>query len=731
MRVRTFIVLLLCLIAAVFVGVIALLHTFDTHRVHQIAEGRERDWSRAVTDSLGVQSRTLVTMVNHYAGMDGLVSAIADGDGQWLAQHLTGEALSAYDANALWVYGPGGELVFKVSNIDPAEDRGIPVPPAELSRLFAQGAAAHFYLEVSGAGESGGRRFMEVRGTSVHPAWDSDQRTESQGFLLIGRLWDAERLSQFGRMTGNTVKVVFPGKVDFAPGGPGEMTFVQPWHDAAGVPVALLTVTRSAPELEELEGQNQRVLYSLTGVAILVILLVGVLLMRLVNRPLRQISRSLTTKDLAALQKLDISQSEFGELARLISRFFEQRESLIREMKERIVTEHALRESEERLRHSQKLEALGRLAGGVAHDFNNLLTAIIGYADLLGRGGGEKVPDREHAQLILEAGERAAALTRQLLAFSRKQVLEFRVIDVNDLVRSIEKLLQRIIGEHIEVVTWLEADEARIRADQNQVEQILLNLGVNARDAMPRGGRVTISTSNEDLEDPGTLDVPPGRYVVLTVSDTGSGMDPETASRVFEPFFTTKGPGKGTGLGLSTVYGIVRQTGGGIAVESEKGKGTTFRAYLPVVDAPVEERPVAGAVKGGPRGATIMIVEDEEVVRELMYAVLREEGYRLVCAASGPEAIEQAETTRFEIDLLVTDVIMPQMNGPAVAQEFRARYPSMQVLYVSGYSSADMCDQGVIDEELEVLEKPFTPGALRRRVGELLERARRATGVER
>ena len=308
----------------------------------------------------------------------------------------------------------------------------------------------------------------------------------------------------------------------------------------------------------------------------------------------------------------------------------------------------------------------------MAHDFNNLLTAIIGYAELISTRVTSNALAKQNADLIRKAGEQAAALTRQLLAFSRKQILQPKVIDLNALVVEMERLLRRVIGERFDLQSHPEAKNARVKADPSQIEQVVLNLGVNARDAMPKGGELIIRTANVRLDETTAPQISasllPGDYVMLSVTDTGAGMDEETKAHIFEPFFTTKGPGKGTGLGLATVYGIVRQTGGGIAVETQPGKGSTFRIYLPMVTAPLDYTKTPSApVEKSDNFETVLVVEDEEIVRELVCDVLEEQGYNVICAADGLEALEMAGNFDGTIHLLVTDVIMPHMNGHELA----------------------------------------------------------------
>jgi len=383
------------------------------------------------------------------------------------------------------------------------------------------------------------------------------------------------------------------------------------------------------------------------------------------------------------------------------------------------------KELEDQLRQSQKLEAIGQLAGGVAHDFNNVLTAISGHTDMCLRRLSPEDPLYRRLEQIKKSGDRAAALTRQLLAFSRKQILQPKVIDLNDVVLEMNKMLQRLIGEDIDLMMGLGANLGRIKADPNQIEQVLMNLSVNARDAMPKGGKLTIETSNVRLgEEFAThhMSVPPGQYVMLAVSDTGCGMDAATQVRIFEPFFTTKEVGKGTGLGMATVYGIVKQSGGSIWVYSEVGRGTTLKIYLPSVSGSVAE--VLPNIRkpellGGTE--TILLVEDEEVVREMATEVLRESGYHVLEAKHGPEAITLCKEYEGQIHLMLSDVVMPQMGGRELAEKLSPLRSNMKVLYMSGYTDDAIVHHGVLDEETAFLGKPFSPDALTRKVREVLD----------
>jgi PAS domain S-box-containing protein len=384
-----------------------------------------------------------------------------------------------------------------------------------------------------------------------------------------------------------------------------------------------------------------------------------------------------------------------------------------------------LRNAEIQLRHAQKMEAIGRLAGGVAHDFNNLLTAILGFGHLALQSLRPDDPLRHNLEQITKAGSRAASLTRQLLAFSRQQVLTPRVLSVQQLVRDLEKMLQRVLGEDVKLGVVLALDELRVKADATQLDQVIVNLAVNARDAMPEGGTLTFEAKALAFDQPlvsAQATIPPGHYVVIAVSDTGVGMNEEVQRHIFEPFFTTKGQGKGTGLGLATVHGIIQQSGGFITVYSEPGHGTTFRIYLPRVDAPAEA-PLSATPSDVPSGnETIMLVEDEEAVRALARMALELAGYRVLLAANGAEALRLFEGSPDPIHLVLTDVIMPEMGGPALIERLRALRPTLRVLYMSGYT--DRAVVGSIGQG-EFLEKPYTPDVLAHKVRQVLDQVER------
>src|ERR1700722_3524701 len=380
---------------------------------------------------------------------------------------------------------------------------------------------------------------------------------------------------------------------------------------------------------------------------------------------------------------------------------------------------------EKQLRMAQKMEAVGRLSGGIAHDFNNLLGVILGYIQVIKRGMVPGSSSDEYAEEIEKACRRAVSLTRQLLAFSRQQVLEPVILNLNTLVADMQKMLPRLIGEDIEVRLILDPAIGQVKADAGQLEQVVMNLAVNARDAMPDGGKLTIQTADAEIDAVFAMDHPgsvPGRYVTLAVTDTGTGMDPETQTQIFEPFYTTKGRDKGTGLGLATVYGVVKQSNGYITVESEKDKGSLFTVYLPrfeqPVSAPAKDTPEPLTARGS---ETILVVEDAEPLRMLAQLFLKENGYQVLTAAEGTEALRIAEEFSGPIHLLLTDVVMPGMNGRVLAERLAPTHPTMKILYMSGYTDSFIAGHGVLEPGTHLLRKPFTEGVLMRKVRDVLD----------
>ncbi len=399
-------------------------------------------------------------------------------------------------------------------------------------------------------------------------------------------------------------------------------------------------------------------------------------------------------------------------------------QAIVRDTTERRRAEREKRRLEEQLQHGQRLESLGRLAGGVAHDFNNLLTAILTNCDILRMKLDRMGVESRELEQVHRAGRRAAQLTSQLLSFSRKQVIQPRVVDLNEVVEDTQTMLARLIGEHIDLEVRASVGRALVEADPGQLDQILVNLAVNARDAMLEGGQLVIETRRVDLSEAAVRRRPgmaPGPYVALTVADTGIGMDATTVEHLFEPFFTTKHKGKGTGLGLATVYGIVHRAGGGIDVDSEPGRGTTLTVFLPESSGPVEEASLAAPdERAAPNGGTILLVEDEDSVRASATDILTAGGYHVLAATDGEDALRVYDAHRGRIDLLLTDVVMPKMGGPELARALRERAPGMKTLFVSGYTDDMLGERGVLSPGVELLHKPFSRRPLLDKVREVM-----------
>ncbi|MDQ6939949.1 MAG: ATP-binding protein [Verrucomicrobiota bacterium] len=721
MKVQSKIILLLIVVVAIFLAGLATLRIYDRRKFRQIAEDRFRERNSSFEEFLNYHGQPLKMLVFDSTTWDSMVEAIKRGDQEWFGDNAGEATLDSFHANALWIYRPDGTLARTANNIDLQSGDG-PVPPEAFQKIFASEKLAHFFAKVP-------QGLLEIWAATVHPSKDFERSSPPAGFFFAGRLWNQPVLREMSLFTGNQISLALPterGEQNVIDQQNGQIAFSRTLNSWDGQPLAQLVVRNESAVVKELNRSSERLLLALLLFSLVLLFLLAISLVRWVSRPLRQTMESLQRDDPKPIAHLAEDNSEFGELARTIQKFFAQRDNLLREMDERRATEEALRKSEAELRHSQKMEAVGRLAGGVAHDFNNLLTAIIGYAELITERTTDDPLVRQHADLIQKAGQQAASLTRQLLAFSRKQLLQPRVIDLNRLVIDMEKLLRRVIGERFDLRTDPQAQIGRVMADPSQVEQVILNLGVNARDAMPTGGTLTIQTRNVHLDEEGarliSVSLGAGDYVELSVADTGTGMDENTKAHIFEPFFTTKGPGKGTGLGLATVYGIVRQSGGGISVESDLHKGSTFRIYFPLEKRPLDARTQPAPPMDKSRNfETVLVVEDEEIVRTLVCDVLEEEGYQVLCASDGIEGCRIAKEFDGHIHMLVTDVIMPHMNGPELADKLTSARPDIRVLYISGYSNNDISEHGVVDRQIELLQKPFTPQTLARRVRDILE----------
>jgi signal transduction histidine kinase/CheY-like chemotaxis protein len=519
----------------------------------------------------------------------------------------------------------------------------------------------------------------------------------------------------------------------------------------SGAP-ARLAVSRQTAEIRRVVATGLAVTVASSLLTTALLLLVGLIVTRRMVYPLNELAdvvRRFAAGDLSSRvervsradgentrsrDEMAILSSTFNQMASELAELYTGLEQKVEQRANLLDIEVAERKKlEEQLHQSQKMEAVGRLAGGVAHDFNNLLTVIIGYSNLMLSGPstksgavGQAAPldpsYRKQIELILDAGRRAASLTRQLLAFSRRQTLQPKVLNLNEVVGGMDRLMRRLIGEDIELETVRATNLGPVNADPGQIEQVIMNLAVNARDAMPDGGKLTIETANVVLDENYTshyVELEPGPYVMVAVSDTGVGMSPEVVARIFEPFFTTKE--NGTGLGLATVYGIVKQSGGHINVYSEPGAGTTFKVYLPRSDRSEEDVEHSARPSSDHRGTeTVLLVEDERMVRDLAQVTLAQNGYTVLPACRPEEAIEIADRHPRSIELILTDVVMPGMSGRELARRLETSRPKMKVLYMSGYTDSAISRHGVLEPGTAFLQKPFTPESLAQKVREVL-----------
>ena len=737
MKVQTKILLLLLVVSALFGGGLATMGLRDRARFRSISDERRLEREKSFDAFLTRHSDPLQIYAKDTSVTTDLVRAIRSNGQQWGDLAINDNVLNSFGVDAAWVCRPDGSPVFDHNRLDVDDLKILPLPPAAFTALRQQ-RLMHFYLWVKRNGQDA---LLEVSADTVRPSDDKERRQPVEGFFLAGRLWNKEKIDLLASDTDNHLELTRATPADALPDDNeaerGILTFTRTLSTWDDQPAGRLVVTNESKIIRQLNGSNQQMLTLLLAFAAVTSVLLAVSLTRWVSRPLRLISRTLETQHPGPANRLRGDQSEFGGIARMLCDFFGQREKLLTEINGREGAREALRQSDEQRRQAQKMEAVGRLAGGVAHDFNNLLTAILGHAELLGNRRDLDASARQHVETIQKAGEQAAAVTHQLLAFSRKQMLQPRILELGPLVQDFGKILRCTLGEHIELRVEIEPG-GRVKADPNQLEQVLLNLGVNARDAMPRGGKLTIRTRTVALDEAAArrqaLDFGAGCYVVLEVSDTGHGMDEDTKARLFEPFFTTKSLGKGTGLGLATVYGVVKQSGGAITVESAPGAGCTFRVWLPREQGAVEAaQPKTNVPTPTPalRADTVLIVEDEEIVRELVCSVLSDCGYHVLCAENGVEALKLSDSHRGKIALMITDVVMPQMGGLELGRRIAERRPETHVMYVSGYSESDMSEQGILAPEADFMEKPFTLQALTRKVREILNPAPPVPGMPR
>ncbi|MHA3769902.1 ATP-binding protein [Verrucomicrobiota bacterium sgz303538] len=722
MSVRRKLFFLLGAVVLVFAAALFWLWTLDRDQFATVERDRLNEQKQSFERFLQYRGGSLETSVNDYTSRDDMVSAIKNNDRAWVDARFGSNAPGKPLAHAFWVYRPDKTLFFSRNGIYATGLEEVPIARAQFDQLFSKEKSAHFFAKTSAG-------ILEVRGAPVYASRDTQRTGAPAGYFFAGRLWNDEELKEMSLLSGTNLSMVDLGYTANGLMLPhGAVAFTYPLSGVDGKPVGRVLVRYDAPLIEEANATRWRIwawsiLFTVTLVGALVFAL-----RRWLWNPMNRLLQSLRGEDPTLVEKLNGDRTEVGELARFIRTFFEQRDALLREIRDRRQEEKALLEKEEQLLQS-KMEAIGRLTGGIAHDFSNLFTVIIGYAGLLReRWAKRDTVSREDLDRILRAGDRAAALTRQLLAFSRKQMLHPQGIDLNDIVHKMEPVLRRITGEHIELRVSTEASQGGVHADRAQIEQVVLHLAGNARDAMPDGGILTISTTNTLIPEPvqrNGMNLPAGTYVTLEVTDTGTGMDEGTRERIFEPFFTTKPSGQGAGLGLASVFGIVQQSCGAIALTTAPGKGTSFLVHLPLVAEPeiMPELPrdVSPDFESAAPGNTILVIEPDDVVRELVCFVLQDQGYQVLSASDTDAARRIAEENREDIRLLLAEGVLPNSSGVEIAQELRQIHPGMEVLFIGGYADGAI-EPTLLDADANVLEKPFTPRALLNHVSELIFR---------
>lgn len=710
-------------VVLVFAGALFWLKQIDGREFQQVMSEQRKERIAAFDRFLAQRGESLAAFVKQQSSGDGIVEAIESGDWGKVEKTLTENVLISHGIHAFWVYDKDNKLLYARNQLYIDGLHEVPLPRSDFEKVLGVEHLAHFFAN-SPAG------LLEIRGATIHPAEDSSGITAPRGYLFAARAWGAEELKEMSTKSGNKLALVDPkyGEPQIDP-AKGEVVFSKLLPGWDGVPMMRLTAEHRSSALARFIQLSKRLLIWLVLFVATLLTLLAFALRRWVWRPLELFSVSLRTNNPEILRPLEKERGEIGELSRLIPALSRQRERLLEESRAARVTEKALEECVEQPMHGQSLDVIERLAGGVAHDFSNLLTVIIGYAGLLrDKLKAVNLPGDE-SEAILSAGQQAATLTRHLLAFSQKQVLHPRVVDLNQFVTEIEARVSQVVGEHVEVRVRTEARQGHIRADPTQLEQVILNLAANARDAMPRSGVLMITTGDTVIPEPTEAEdgvhLEAGRFVTLEVADTGTGMDAETEARMFEPFFSTKPPGQGIGLGLATVYGIVSQSGGSISVTTAEGKGTTFLLNFPMEIAEVDANPAATPI-GNPQGnrETILVVEEEESVRALLCAVLRDRGYSVLAANGATTALTLAREHQGGIQLLVIDADLHQKLGMDLAQELRRTWPELKVLCIAGYTEEQRAVEGPLPLVGAIMEKPFTSEELAWRVRQVLDEER-------
>jgi signal transduction histidine kinase len=718
MSIRRKLFLLLTSVAVIFGIALVGLWQFERGRLAAIEKLRIRERSDSLDRFLKQWEGSLESFIITTAVIPSFEQAVVSGDREGVAAQISEESAGLNRVGVIWVYRADGSILYSGNRLYADRLDEAPVPRDAVATLFKDGNRfARFFTKMPAG-------VLEVVGLQVIAGGGGANAGPVSGYLFAGRLWNDEELKAISLHTGNTMRLVetsYQERQLVLPSG--EIAFTRPLNGWDGNPVARLLARNDSPLLRHVNRLRTAVWLLMFGFAASMTFVTALAVKRWVIRPLRNLVHSLRTESPRTVKGLDRERGEVGEIARLIWTFFEQREGLIKELGERRQTEREIRGSERQSVVEQRIESIGRLAAGVAHDFNNLLTTIIGYTGMLQERFKDDPTVRGELDHIMTAGERATVLTKRLLAFSRKQVLHPRVVDLNGMLAQKTPEISAIIGDRIELRFDAEASQGSVRADPTQIEQVILSLANNARDAMPDGGILTISTKDTLIPERTHyqgLDLPAGSYVTMEVSDTGVGMDEATKERIFEPFFTTKT--SANGLGLAMVYGVVQQSGGAISVSSTPGAGTTFLVHLPMVavePASLEQAPKPVRSNPKRRDETALVLLADRGVLDLVTSVLNEQGLRVLPATTGAEAMALARNHHGEMRLMISDLLLPEGSAIPISDEVKVEHPETELLFLSGV--ADEIEQAVrIASQLDILEKPFTPSELNDRVRTIL-----------
>ncbi len=650
--------------------------------------------------------------VYDYTYWDEMIAFVKTPDPVWGIQNID-EGIKTYEVDIAWVCRTDGSIVYSKSK---SNFKSLPLKAAENVAAFDKSRLTHFFVVDT-------RGVIEIQGATIHPTNDPERKTPPQGLFFAGRLWDQALLQNLSELTASDVRLVV-GEEIFERAKkpvslPSTINFSMPLSDINGAPVARLDFIRKSPILEQIHQESKNQFYMLILVLTLLWVLVLYLLYCWINRPLLAISNALRDENPSRLSEYQKKTNEFGEISRLIQKFFLQKEELVREISERKRFQASMVES-------QKLEALGKMAGAIAHDFNNQLTTIRGFCELLMTEIDPKTSMGGYVKEIQAASERSTAFTSQLLSFSSKHIVIKQVMNLNQLISGLITMLNVTIGEKYHLEVQLSPDLYECEVAQAQIEQAIINITMNAKDAMPNGGEINITTKNvsvsqEMSECSQFHEIHPGDYAVIEISDNGIGLSEEVKKHLFEPFFTTKEIGKGAGLGLASAFTNVRQHDGLIQVESQLGQGATFRIYLPKKNMSVAiEVPTKPLVETLGGKETILLAEDEESVRKVIETMLASKGYRVFSAHCGKQALDIAQSSTETIHILLTDMVMSDMKGVELGQKIKSIQPQIKVLYMSGYASLDEEDQAR-REMPNFLQKPFSQQVLMAKIRETLK----------